>query len=277
MPAPQPQPAPAAARRPAFDPGKPPYERLLAPALGRDLAIERSADLEALWAAMDEDDFGPDERIPYWAELWPSSLALSRFLEGRPDLVRGKVCLDLGCGLGLTGIVAGLLGGRVIGLDHEWPAAFFARHNAGLNGLDGPIAPNTPITPDASGAPGVSGVSGTCGASGASGTSGACSPPLWTVMDWRAPALRAGSAQVVLAGDVLYEARFFAPLARFFDHVLAPGGRALIAEPRREVALPAWDRLAKAGLAVRTVGTETVPGPTIPVTVDIRELTKPGA
>lgn len=260
MPAPQPQSPPApvapAASRPAFDPGKPPYERLLAPALGRDLVLERTADLEALWAAMDADDFGPDERIPYWAELWPSSLALARFLEKRPELVRGKVCLDLGCGLGLSGIVAGLLGGRVIGLDHEWPAAFFARRNAGLNGLDAPDTPN---------------------ALGASGASGASGPPLWTVMDWRAPALKAASAQVVLAGDVLYEARFFAPLARFFRHALAPDGLALIAEPRREVALPAWDRLAKAGLAARTVGTETVPGPAIPVTVDIRELTKTGA
>ncbi len=217
----------------------PPFERLLARVLGRDLPIERPADLDALWEAMTGEDFGQDERIPYWAELWPSSLALCRFLEERPDLVQGRLCLDLGCGLGLSGIVAALLGAKVLGLDYEWPAVSFSRHNAGLSGLLGPAA------------------------------------PLWTLMDWRSPALKPGCAQVVLAGDILYERRFFDPLSQFFDQVLAPGGLALVAEPRREIARPAWDLLAQAGIAARIAGEKTVPGPGTPVTVDIWELTKP--
>jgi hypothetical protein len=33
--------------------------------------------------SLDAEDFGQDERFPYWAELWPSSLALARFLVRR--------------------------------------------------------------------------------------------------------------------------------------------------------------------------------------------------
>lgn len=222
---------------PADDPFRPPFERLLPAALGRRLAVERPADLEALWEAMTDEQFREDERIPYWADLWPACLALCAFMENRAGDLVGRVCLDLGCGLGLAGIVAALLGGRVLGLDHEWPAVRFSRHNAGLNGLDGPDA------------------------------------PLWTLMDWRTPALKPGCVQVLLGGDILYERRFFEPLSRFIPQVLAPDGRAWLAEPRREVARPAWETLAAAGLAVRAAGAKTVPGPTVPVTADIWELT----
>ena len=50
-------------------------------AAGRLWRLERAADLEALWEAMtaDADDFA-DERLPYWTELWPSSLVLGEWL-----------------------------------------------------------------------------------------------------------------------------------------------------------------------------------------------------
>jgi len=43
---------------------------------GRIWKIERTADLETLWDSIGEDDFGEDERLPYWAELWPASVLL---------------------------------------------------------------------------------------------------------------------------------------------------------------------------------------------------------
>ena len=50
-------------------------------AAGRLWRLERAADLEALWEAMtaDADDFA-DERLPYWTELWPASVALADWL-----------------------------------------------------------------------------------------------------------------------------------------------------------------------------------------------------
>jgi len=59
---------------------------------------------------------GQADRDPYWCEPWPSALAMSAELLGRPHLVaRQRVC-ELGCGLGLAGLgaaVAGATGLRV--------------------------------------------------------------------------------------------------------------------------------------------------------------------
>ena len=73
-------------------------------ACGRDWTLERAADMEALWEAMTE--FTEDERLPYWTELWPSSLVLADWLYQRRESLRGQPCLDLGCGIGLTALVA---------------------------------------------------------------------------------------------------------------------------------------------------------------------------
>ena len=50
-------------------------------AAGRLWQISRATDLEQLWEAMTADthDFD-DERLPYWTELWPSSVALASWL-----------------------------------------------------------------------------------------------------------------------------------------------------------------------------------------------------
>ncbi|MFQ9866829.1 MAG: hypothetical protein ACLRWP_07235 [Bilophila wadsworthia] len=65
-------------------------------ACGRDWTLERAADMEALWESMTE--FTEDERLPYWTELWPSSLVLADWLYQRRESLRGQPCLDLGCG-----------------------------------------------------------------------------------------------------------------------------------------------------------------------------------
>jgi len=57
---------------------------------------------------------GEELHLPYWAELWDSSLAIIDFLaETLPakfDVPKLSV-LDLGCGMGLTGTVAAAMGG----------------------------------------------------------------------------------------------------------------------------------------------------------------------
>ena len=77
---------------------------------GRDLRLLRPRDAEAL---LDEHAFEHEEYLPYWAELWPSSLALARTISGRA--LRGARTLELGCGLGLPSIAAALAGGRGAG------------------------------------------------------------------------------------------------------------------------------------------------------------------
>jgi predicted nicotinamide N-methyase len=47
----------------------------------------------------------PDELFPFWAKLWPSSLALVKVLKQCPDLVKNKIVLELGAGIGLPSFI----------------------------------------------------------------------------------------------------------------------------------------------------------------------------
>src|SRR5215470_3089340 len=57
---------------------------------------------------IDEAAFDEEEFLPYWAELWPSGLALAQHVAMR-DL-QGMRVLELGCGLGLPALAAALRG-----------------------------------------------------------------------------------------------------------------------------------------------------------------------
>jgi len=70
-----------------------------------------------------------DERIPYWAELWPSAIGLSQWLfKSEYDWNQKKV-LEIGCGPGLCGIVARHLGADVVLSDYDPNALLLASRN----------------------------------------------------------------------------------------------------------------------------------------------------
>jgi predicted nicotinamide N-methyase len=98
---------------------------------GRDLRLLRPRDAEAL---LDEHAFEHEEFLPYWAELWPSSLALARAIGGRA--LRGARTLELGCGLGLPSIAAALAGGRVLATDWSPEAIAMTETNAERNDVE---------------------------------------------------------------------------------------------------------------------------------------------
>jgi predicted nicotinamide N-methyase len=98
------------------------------PVNGRDLRLLRPRDAEAL---LDEHAFEQEEFLPYWAELWPSSLALARAIGGRA--LKGARTLELGCGLGLPSIAAALAGGRVLATDWSAEAIRTTQINAERN------------------------------------------------------------------------------------------------------------------------------------------------
>ena len=95
-----------------------------------ELVVLRPDDPESL---IDEERFDEDEFLPYWAELWPSGLALARHV-AELDL-EGRRVLEVGCGLALPSLAAARAGADVLATDWAPEAVELAAANAAANGL----------------------------------------------------------------------------------------------------------------------------------------------
>ena len=93
----------------------------------RELTIVRPRSAEDL---ISEEDFAVDERLPYWADIWPSSLILAEHVLA--DRGSGPV-LELGCGVGLVTCAALLAGFEVEATDYYVDALAFTRLNSLVN------------------------------------------------------------------------------------------------------------------------------------------------
>jgi predicted nicotinamide N-methyase len=100
----------------------------LAPGLRLDILRPPSAE-----ELIDEAAFDDEEFLPYWAELWPSGLALARYVATLE--LAGRRVLELGCGLGLPALAAALGGADVLATDWAEDAIELLRQNAERNGL----------------------------------------------------------------------------------------------------------------------------------------------
>lgn len=148
-------------------------------------------------ALIDEEEFAQDERLPYWADLWPSSVALARHLSEGEHL-GGRRTIELGCGVGLPSIVALAQEADVVATDHYEAALDFARYNALVN-LGREVRTQN--------------------------------------LDWHAPRTAGpGYFDLVLVADVLYERRNVAALTALIPTLLVPGGEILLADPGRKNA-----------------------------------------
>ena len=96
--------------------------------LSLDVLLPRAAD-----ELIDEGEFEADERLPYWADLWPSARALARRLLDGP-VPEGRV-LELGCGVALPSLALLSRGVDALATDYYADALLFARANAERNGL----------------------------------------------------------------------------------------------------------------------------------------------
>jgi predicted nicotinamide N-methyase len=78
-----------------------------------------------------EEDFVKDERLPYWADVWPSSILLAAKLI---DLAgAGRTALELGCGVGLSTLAATSAGFDVLSTDYYEDALDVTRANVFRN------------------------------------------------------------------------------------------------------------------------------------------------
>jgi len=115
--------------------------------------------------------------------------------------------LELGCGLGLAGIAAAKAGASVLLTDVNSDAVAFALRNARRNG---------------------------------------CLNVEARRLSWLFPALE-GTFDLILGADVIYDPDHFDPIARLIVNHLAPKGRAVFAEPRRDVACHFFDTVKEQG------------------------------
>lgn len=95
---------------------------------GRDINIFRPRSAEDL---ISENDFDRDERLPYWAELWPSSTILANFIVSAA--LPGRRLVELGAGVGLVSIAASIAGHDVTATDYYDDARAFTRANSFRN------------------------------------------------------------------------------------------------------------------------------------------------
>ncbi len=135
-----------------------------------------------------------DGRIYFWWGLTAAALALARELAARDDLADRRV-VELGCGLGLPGVVAGLGGAQVTFTDAKVDALAYARQNAAANALPS-------------------------------------EQTAFEVLDWEHPDQRA-PYDFVLGTEILYDYNMHRAQLELFERLLAPGGILLLADRRR--------------------------------------------
>lgn len=183
-----------------------------------------------------EEDFVKDERLPYWADVWPSSIVLASHLVAigqRSGPRRPGRALELGCGVGLVTIGALIAAYHVHATDYYTDALAFTRVNAIRNtGRE----------------------------------------PSTEMIDWRAFPPSAQGFDLILASDVLYEKEYAKLLPGIFKLALAPGGMALLADPGR-IGVPVFEEeCAKAGLVIRAKTTSPWSAEGISQQIDIYEI-----
>lgn len=80
---------------------------------------------------INEADFARDERLPYWADLWPSAIVLANEVSSLAGA--GRRAVEFGAGIGLPSLAAAAAGFEVTITDYYDDALLFARRNAAIN------------------------------------------------------------------------------------------------------------------------------------------------
>ena len=98
------------------------------PLAGDTVELAHPANFDDL---VSEADFVRDDRLPYWADLWPAARMLAERVRAERGV--GRRLLELGCGMGLVSTAAALAGFDVTASDYYDDACLFAKANAWHN------------------------------------------------------------------------------------------------------------------------------------------------
>ncbi len=148
-----------------------------------------------------EEDYVRDERLPYWADVWPSSRILAGHVLSHHRKKKNSRTphrfLELGCGAGLVSVAAMSAGHAVTASDYYDDALDFTRANGFL-------------------------------------TTGR--EPVTRMVNWRHYPADLGTFEMIVAADVLYEKEYPELILAAIESSLAPGGIAIVADPGRIAA-----------------------------------------
>jgi predicted nicotinamide N-methyase len=144
-------------------------------------------------APRNQEDTG--SRITFWWGVTSSAIALARYIESNEDEFADKRVLELGCGLGLAGITAGLVGSKVMFTDYVPQALEFTEKNALLNNIKDDDFRTS-------------------------------------ILDWDHPAIQE-QFDVIFGSEIVYDYFFHGSLIRLLKRILKPNGRVLIADRKR--------------------------------------------
>ena len=132
------------------------------------------------------------KEFPFWIKFWEASFVLADDLVRRPP-PPGSQVLEIGAGMGLTGLFLAAFGHRVTLTDYDPDVLELLRLNADRNGLGTAVVRR---------------------------------------LDWLAPELD-GAYDLICGSEVVYQERFFDPLISLFQRHLKPGGAVYLAHNLR--------------------------------------------
>ncbi len=142
------------------------------------------------------------DNFPLWAKLWEASGVLAGYLANLTPDPR-KTMLEIGCGLGMVGIVAARAGHHITMTDLNPDALNFARANALANG---------------------------------------CPQVAIQRLDWNAPQLES-RFDMIVGSETVYKTEDIDGLETLFDRCLNPDGAIILAEGVRRTGVDFWERM----------------------------------
>jgi len=145
----------------------------------------------------------PDTPFPFWAKIWPSSIALSNFLHEHTHWVKDKTVLELGAGIGLPSFQIAKMVKAVIISDHNSDAVELIEKNIALLDLKNAKA---------------------------------------VLLDWN-KFQNDIKAEVILLSDVNYAPVEFDSLLQIIENYLSKGSTIIIATPQRIMGIPFIEKL----------------------------------
>ncbi len=173
------------------------HTALASPPLLPEITLYLATEMTPLWWATESWLQAKGIEPPFWAFAWAGGQAIARFLLDEPQHVRGRRVLDLAAGSGLCGIAAARSGAaHVIALDCDPLAEHAIALNAEVNGVTIQTHAEDIITPHAL--------------------------PAW-----------AAECDMVLAGDVCYDAAMTAAFLPWLRARAAAGVRVILGDPGR--------------------------------------------